>query len=96
MIQRGILRRVHDSGWHANYFFASFAHVSLSVIVRFQTCFSRGGIRIERKIAEPLKLIAFFRMRVRKRWLAFRGHDFQRIWINERFEIAAQRRVREQ
>ena len=43
--------------------------------------FITGGIGIEGKIAESLKLIAFRRMHARKGWLAFRSHDFQRIWI---------------
>ena len=47
------------------------------------------GIRIERKIAETLELIALLRPRARKRRLAFRGYYFERVRIDERFEIAA-------
>ncbi len=71
------------------YFFASFAQVSFNVIVRFHTCLSARGIGIEREIAEPLELIALFGLRIRKRRLAFRGHDFERVRIDKRFEIAA-------
>jgi hypothetical protein len=39
--QSEILRRLRDSGRLAIYFFASFAHASLKVLVRFHTCFSR-------------------------------------------------------
>src|SRR6266403_2157092 len=51
----------------------------------FFTC----GIRIEREVAEALELIALVGARVRKRWFAFRVRHFQRIGINERFEITA-------
>jgi len=49
--------------------------------------FFRCGIGIQREIAEPLELITLFGTRVRQRGFAFRVHHFQRIRINELFEI---------
>src|SRR6266536_2360464 len=49
----------------------------------FFTC----GIRIEREVAEALELIALIGTRVRQRRLTFRVHHFQRMGINECFEI---------
>src|ERR1700724_2102388 len=50
--------------------------------------FLRHGIGVEREISKPLKLIPFFRTRVRELGLAFRRHHFERMRIYERFEIA--------
>src|SRR6476660_8245010 len=45
--------------------------------------FLARAVGIEREVAEPLELIAFFGARAGKRRLAFRIHNFQRIWTNE-------------
>src|SRR5690348_7719171 len=50
--------------------------------------FLRSRIWVEREIAEPLKLIAFFRTRIRKCGFAFCVRYFERTRIYERFEIA--------
>ena len=49
----------------------------------------RRRIWVEREIAEALKLIAFFWLRIRKRGFAFCVRYFQRIRIYERLEIAS-------
>src|SRR5438034_5563372 len=51
--------------------------------------FLRSRIRIEREIPETLELVALFGTRACKRGFAFCGNHLERIWINERFEIAA-------
>src|SRR4029077_19624294 len=50
--------------------------------------FRRGGIRIEREVTKPLKLITFLRRRLGQRRFAFRGNYLKRIGIDERFKIA--------
>ena len=50
--------------------------------------FLRRRIRIEREIAKALKLIAFFGTRIRKCAFAFCVRYFERIRIDECFEIA--------
>src|SRR5262245_48903349 len=49
--------------------------------------FFKRGIWIERKIAEPLKLIALFSTGVHELWFAFCIRNFQRVGIDERFKI---------
>ena len=47
------------------------------------------AVFIECEVGEALELIAQFRLRIVQARLAFGGDDFQALWVQDRFEIAA-------
>ena len=55
-----------------------------SVMVRLKPMFDGLRIFVQGKISQAFELVAQFRPGVFQRWLAFGGHDFERVRIQRR------------